>query len=278
MMRALGVCLLFVVAASARAAEPVDYARDIQPLLAKHCYECHGPAKQESGLRLDRRAGAMDGGDMGVSIVPGKSDESLLVHVLLGASEQVSQMPAEREPLPPEQIELVKRWIDEGAKWPETETAQEDHRREHWAFHPPERPAIPAVKDATWPAGDLDRFVLAKLEAEGLAPSPAADKVTLLRRLSLDLMGLPPTIEEVDAFLADDSAGAYEKQVERLLASPHYGERWGRHWLDAARYADSDGFEKDKSRSVWLYRDWVVGALNRDLPYDQFIIEQLAGD
>ncbi len=153
-----------------------------------------------------------------------------------------------------------------------------EEKARHWAFQSVVRPAVPAVKNAAWPRGDMDRFILQRLEQEGLSPSPEADRVTLLRRLSLDLIGLPPTIAEVDAFLADDSPQAYEKQVERLLASPHYGERWGRHWLDAARYADSDGFEKDKSRNVWLYRDWVIGALNRDLPYDQFIIEQLAGD
>ena len=148
----------------------------------------------------------------------------------------------------------------------------------HWAFIPPRRPMVPRVTQNQWVRNPIDHFILARLEAEGMAPSPEADRVTLIRRLSLDLIGLPPTIEEVDAFLDDQSGQAYEKLVERLLASPHYGERWGRHWLDAARYADSDGYEKDKSRQVWFYRDWVINALNRDLPYDQFIIEQIAGD
>src|SRR5215467_2125038 len=150
--------------------------------------------------------------------------------------------------------------------------------KKHWAFVKPERPAPPEVKNTGWVRTPIDRFILARLEKEGLTPSPEADRVTLLRRLSLDLIGLPPTIAEVDTFLNDRSPNAYEKQVERLLASPHYGERWGRHWLDSARYADSDGFEKDKQRSVWFYRDWVINALNADKPYDEFIIEQIAGD
>ncbi|HLW67954.1 MAG TPA: DUF1549 and DUF1553 domain-containing protein [Gemmataceae bacterium] len=156
--------------------------------------------------------------------------------------------------------------------------AEEKNAKNHWAFHPPVRPAVPSVANSSWVRNDIDRFILARLEKEGLHPSPEADRITLIRRLSLDLTGLPPTPEEVDAFLADKSARAYENLVDRLLASPHYGERWGRQWLDAARYADSDGFEKDKSRQVWFYREWVINALNRDLPYDQFIIEQIAGD
>ena len=230
-------------------------------------------------MRLDERAAALSGGELGHDLVPGKSEESLLFKAIAGTTEDVSRMPQKREPLPAEAIGLVKRWIDQGAAWPETIAASGKDPRRHWAFQSVVRPAIPVVKDAMWPRGDMDRFILARLEAEGLAPSPPpADKARLLRRLSLDLIGLPPAIADVDAFLADDSPQAYEKQVERLLASPHYGERWGRHWLDAARYADSDGFEKDKSRNVWMYRDWVIGAFNRDLPYDQFIIEQLAGD
>lgn len=278
MMRIGLVCAVLLLATSA-VAEPVDFKRDIQPLLAKHCYECHGPVKQEAGLRLDLRDPAFKGGDVGNTIIAGKSAESTLLQALTGASEAISRMPLDRDPLPAEQIELIRRWLDEGANWPADEPGQQqDKRREHWAFTAPVRAAVPAVKNEAWPRGDVDRFILARLEAEGLAPSGEADRVTLLRRLSLDLIGLPPTIAEVDAFLADETPQAYEKQVERLLASPHYGERWGRHWLDAARYADSDGFEKDKSRAMWLYRDWVVGALNRDLPYNQFITEQLAGD
>ena len=151
-------------------------------------------------------------------------------------------------------------------------------RADHWAFRAPERPALPAVRDGAWPRNPIDRFVLARIEAEGARPSPEADRATLIRRLSLDLLGLPPEPAEVDAFVLDARPDAYESLVERLLASPHYGERWGRHWLDAARYADTDGFEKDKARHVWFYRDWVIDAFNRDLPYDRFVIEQVAGD
>jgi hypothetical protein len=262
----------------ATAAPALDFAKDIQPLLAKHCYDCHGPKKHEGGLRLDQRDSAMRGGDVGPAVVPGKSAESLLYKAIAGIGDDVVRMPKERDPLSAADIATLRTWIDQGAIWPTSDTVAKKDPRDHWAFKAPQRPAIPAVKNAAWARGDLDRFVLARLEKESLAPSAEADKTTLLRRLSLDLIGLPPTIAELDAFLADTSVDAYEKQVERLLKSPHYGERWGREWLDAARYADSDGFEKDKSRFVWFYRDWVIGALNRDLPYDQFVIEQLAGD
>src|SRR5882757_1648427 len=157
-------------------------------------------------------------------------------------------------------------------------TSNQQPATTHWAFKASVRPQPPETKNKRWRRNPIDQFILAQLEKENLKPSPEADKITLLRRLSLDLIGLPPTIAEVDAFVADTSPDAYEKQVDRLLASPHYGERWGRHWLDAARYADSDGFEKDKPRHVWFYRDYVINAFNRDLPYDQFIVEQLAGD
>ena len=259
-------------------AADVDFGRDVRPLFEQHCYECHGTKKQEAGLRLDQRAAALQGGELGHDIVPGNSGESLLVKALEGTAADVSRMPEEREPLSGEQITLVKRWIDQGANWPEESAAATANSLAHWAFRSPTRPSVPAVRETSWPRNPIDHFILARLEKEGLAPSPPGDKITLLRRLSLDLVGLPPAIAEVDAFVADTSDDAYARAVERLLASPHYGERWGRHWLDAARYADSDGFEKDKSRNVWMYRDWVVGALNRDLPYDRFVVEQLAGD
>ncbi len=187
-------------------------------------------------------------------------------------------MPPTGERLSAAQVKLLREWIDAGAVWPDALAGDDAPWKRHWAFRPPVRPPLPTTKDTKRFLKPLDRFVMARLEKEGLKPSPEADRVTLLRRLSLDLIGLPPTIEEVNNFLADKSEQAYEKVVDRLLSSPHYGERWGRHWLDAARYADSDGFEKDKSRQVWFYRDWVLSALNRDLPYDQFIVEQLAGD
>ena len=247
----------------------VDFVRDIQPIFAAHCVKCHGPEKQMAQLRLDNRGAAMR------VIAAGRSADSRLLHRVLGLNSE-ARMPKGGEPLPAAQVDLLRRWIDEGAVWPES--ASVDAARRHWAFVAPVRPALPEVRLAGWVRNPIDRFVLARLEKEGLRPSPEADRVTLLRRLSLDLIGLPPTPEEVDAFLRDASPDAYEKQVDRLLRSPHYGERWGRQWLDAARYSDSDGYEKDKQRFVWFYRDWVVNALNRDLPYDQFVIEQIAGD
>ncbi|MBS1807145.1 MAG: PSD1 domain-containing protein [Acidobacteria bacterium] len=248
----------------------VDFVRDIQPILQTSCAPCHFGDKPKADLHLGNKTLALK------QIIPGNSKDSRLVHRILGEGGE-KRMPLGREALKPEQIELIKRWIEEGAIWPDTASA-EAKLQKHWAFVAPVRPAVPAVKTKAWARNPIDAFILARLEKENLTPSSEADKITLLRRLSLDLIGLPPTPEEVDTFLKDTSAKAYEKQVERLLASPHYGEKWGRHWLDAARYADSDGFEKDKPRSVWFYRDWVINALNRDLPYDQFIIEQIAGD
>jgi mono/diheme cytochrome c family protein len=259
-------------------AAKIDYAKQIQPLLKAKCYECHAEKKQEGGLRLDVRSAALRGGELGAAIVPEKAAESLLIKAVSGESDDITRMPAEGDALSPEEIKLLGDWIDQGAEWPETGEQTGKDARDHWAFKAPVRPALPEVKQGDWVRNDIDRFVLARLEKEGLSPSVEADKATLLRRLSLDLIGLPPTIAELDAFLADTSTDAYEKQVERLLKSPHYGERWGRHWLDAARYADSDGFEKDKSRFIWFYRDWVINAFNKDMPYDQFVIEQIAGD
>jgi len=254
---------------------PIDFQRDIQPIFEKNCYVCHGPNTQTSGFRLDVKQAALAGGKNGKAIVPGKALESPLYARVAGLG-GVSRMPMGGQPLDPALVEKIRRWIDSGANWPDSAAAVEV--KKHWAFVAPKLPPVPKVEHRAWPKNPIDNFVLARLEAEKLSPSPQADRVTLLRRLSLDLIGLPPTPEEVDAFLADKSSRAYEKQVDRLLSSPHYGERWGRVWLDAARYADSDGFEKDKQRRVWFYRDWVINALNRDLPYNQFVIEQIAGD
>ncbi|MBO0858000.1 MAG: DUF1549 domain-containing protein [Chloracidobacterium sp.] len=259
----------------------VDFQRDIQPIFNSSCGGCHGAKKQMGNLRLDSRKIALER-----AIVPGKAAQSPLYMRIAGAGDQ-ARMPMGGDPLKPEQIELIRRWIDEGADWPDSDqstvgqSAATGAQRElstHWAFIAPRRPAPPEVKNKAWVKNPIDQFILARLEKEGLKPSPEADRVTLIRRLSLDLIGLPPTPEEVDAYLKDTSPTAYEKQVERLLNSPHYGERWGRIWLDAARYADSDGYEKDKQRRVWFYRDWVINALNQDKPYDQFVIEQIAGD
>ncbi len=264
------------------AARKVDYAKDIEPIFSAHCYDCHGPKKRESALHLDTRTGAMKGGESygDKAIVRGDSAQSVLVQAVAHTHPEL-KMPKKGERLTPEQVGLLRAWIDQGAEWGEssaTAAAKKDPK-EHWAFKPPVRPVVPRIKNSKFKIQNpIDAFVLEKLQKERLKPSPEADKVVLLRRLYLDLIGLPPTIQEVDAFLADKSSEAWAKVVEQLLASPHYGERWGRHWLDAARYADSDGYEKDMSREMWPYRDYVVSAFNRDLPYDQFIIEQLAGD
>lgn len=274
--------------ASHAGAPAIDFVRDIQPILQSNCYECHGPKKRKNGLRLDLRAAAIEGGDSGPPIVPGDSEHSLLVRRLLGLDGD-DQMPKDKDPLERAQIEAIRAWIDQGAKWPETADAaaqalasHHDDSPQHWAYRPPSRPALPEVKHASWPRTPIDRFVLARLEQEGLTPSPEAPLETLVRRLSLDLIGLPPSPDEVDAVLADAARdgrdAAYARLVDRLLASPHYGERWARPWLDLARYADSQGYEKDLPRVMWKYRDWVINALNHDMPFDRFTVEQIAGD
>ena len=271
-------CFAWLGAHGAVIAEPVDYARDIKPILEKHCYECHGLDTQESGLRLDTASLAIEGGYSGAAIVPGKSGESLLVKAITGGGD-IKPMPYESEPLVAGDIELLRRWIDQGATHPADERPLgQSGTSQHWAFQPIRRPPLPRVKQAGWPRGAMDRFILAKLEAAGFEPSPEADRPTLIRRVMLDLVGLPPTWKDVERFVHDTRPDAYERLVDRLLASPSYGERWGRHWLDVARYADSDGYTVDGPRSIWKYRDWVVEALNRDLPFDRFTIEQLAGD
>jgi hypothetical protein len=259
------------------AVRKVNFAQDIQPILAANCYKCHGPALQMARLRLDAKQTALAGGQSGKVIQPGSADSSILYQRVAGLSKQ-ERMPMGPTALTPEQIGLIHDWINQGADWPDGVGAQIAALKPHWAFIAPVRPAVPTLSNAGWVRNPIDNFVLAKLDKESLNPSQEADKVTLLRRLSLDLTGLPPTVDEIDAFLADKSSTAYEKQVDRLLASPHYGERWARVWLDAARYADSNGYEKDAPRSVWFYRDWVIRAFNRDLPYNQFIVDQIAGD
>lgn len=265
------VLLLGAALGCAAGAQKVDFSKQVQPVFAHSCYQCHGKAAQMAGLRLDSKASAIRR-----SVVPGRAAESPLYQRVAGLGDQ-PRMPMGGK-LEAAQIEAIKRWIDEGAEWPEEQGAASAEVKGHWAYAAPRRPAVPRVTSPKWPRNPIDAFVLARLLREGLRPSPEANPITLLRRASLDLIGLPPTPEEVDAFLADKSPDAYEKQIERLLNSPHYGERWGRIWLDAARYADSDGYEKDKQRQVWFYRDWVIHALNRNMPYDRFIVEQIAGD
>ena len=256
----------------------VDFVRDIEPILSKHCHSCHGPRKAKGGLRLDHPDLAFKGGNSGPVIVPGDSGKSRLIHVVDGTDPEL-KMPEGGKPLSAEEIAKLRAWIDQGAYWPKPAEGPTPIRSDHWAYQPIRRPAIPAVKNTAWVRNPIDAFVLARLEKEGIAPSPEADRTTLLRRVSLDLTGLPPTLEEIEVFLRDTGPDAYERAVDRLLDSPHYGERWARHWLDLARYADSDGYEKDLGRPwAWRWRNWVIDALNRDMPFDRFVIEQLAGD
>ena len=268
-----GLLLGLMVAVSARAASkgPVDFDRDIRPILSENCFACHGPDDKErkAKLRLDRKEDAfkrLKSG--GLAIVPGSPDKSeLITRITTRDEDDVMPPPKSGKKLTPAQVDLFRRWVAEGAKW-----------QSHWAFVKPERPPLPQVKNKKWPRNEIDYFVLARLEKEGLKPSSEADLPTLIRRATLDATGLPPTPQEVDAFLADKDSTAYEKLVDRLLDSPRYGEHEARYWLDAARYADSHGYHIDSERSMWKYREWVIDAFNRNLPFDQFTIEQLAGD
>lgn len=248
--------------------DAVVYSKDIQPLLAKHCLLCHGPDEAAGGLRLDLAEHAtakLESG--GHAIVPGSPDASELIRRVT-SDDEFERMPPEGEPLTERELQLLNRWIQKGAKF-----------EVHWAYRPPSQPDLPAVNDDSWGRNEIDRFVLARLEANGLQPSPQAPRATLIKRLHYDLTGLAPAASEVDAFVHDERDEAYPELVDRLLASKHFGERWGRHWLDKARYADSDGYEKDRPRpNAWRYRDWVIRAINDDMPYDQFSVEQLAGD
>ena len=261
----------------AAAAPRIDYARSVEPILRSSCYGCHSGAQPKSQLRLDIKSAAMRGGFGGAVIVPGSSEKSRLIQRVEGRGGE-ARMPFKGTPLAPEQIATLKRWIDEGAEWPESTEAREQSPPKHWAYVKPVKPVPPQVKNAALVRNPIDNFILARLEQEGLTYSPEASKEKLARRVSLDLTGLPPSPAELDAFLADTRPDAYERLVDKLLASPHFGERWARPWLDLARYADSNGYEKDDRREIWKYRDWVINALNRDMPFDEFTIEQIAGD
>ncbi len=248
--------------------ELITYNRDIQPLFAKHCVLCHGPDEAEAGLRLDVESSATMTLKSGRrAVVPGDPDASDLI-VRVSTQDESERMPPEGERLSGNEVERLRKWIADGARF-----------EKHWAYRPVQEPDLPTVKDQSWPRNPLDQFVLAKLEQAGIKPSPPADPATLVKRLHYDLVGLPPSPAQVDAFSADSSDEAFEILVDSLLASEHFGERWGRHWLDKARYADSDGYEKDRPRpNAWRYRDWVIDAINSDMPFDEFTIEQLAGD
>ncbi len=298
----------------------VDFHQDIKPIFVRHCFACHGPAKSESGLRLDLRSAAMHGGDDGPVIVKGDSARSMLIQYVTGQNESGTVMPPKDKgsPLSEQEIALLKSWIDQGAAWPnlpggapaskdsggipELERADRDPTAkhvntesqtqnssgsdvadgttltEHWAFLPVRHVRPPMLHDA-WIDTPIDAFVLQQLQAHHLTPNPQAARIDLIRRVTFDLTGLPPTPEEVQQFVSDKSPDAYEHVVNRLLDSMQYGEHWGRHWLDLARYADSDGFENDSDRpNAYKYRDYVIRSFNEDKPYNQFILEQLAGD
>jgi hypothetical protein len=258
----------------------VDFVKDIQPLLAERCHGCHGQEKQENNFRLDLKAAALKGGDSGAAILPGKSGESRLIHLVAGAEEGLV-MPKKGERLTSGQVGLLRAWIDQGAHWPaHLAESKQEKKADGWAFQPATRSALPqAARGQSARVNPIDAFIRARLKAQGLQPSPEADRRTLIRRVTFNLIGLPPTPDEVDLFMADRSPEAYSRVVDRLLASPHYGERWARHWLDVVHFGETHGYDKDKLRpNAWPYRDYVIGAFNSDKPYSRFIEEQLAGD
>ncbi|HEY7326334.1 MAG TPA: DUF1553 domain-containing protein [Gemmataceae bacterium] len=290
-MRFFTLAACFLSPAMLRAAPPVDprgvefFEKHVRPVLVSKCQSCHGTKRQQGGLRLDSRADLLKGSDNGAVVVPGQPDKSLLVKALHYDGDV--QMPPKGK-LPDEAIVHLTEWVKMGAPWPEesvktdaTSLSVSEVRRTHWAFGPVKKPGVPAAKSPDWVKTPIDAFVLAGLDAKGLTPAPSADRRTLIRRVTLDLHGLPPTPEEVNAFENDPSPDAYARLIDRLLASPRYGERWGRHWLDVARYADSKGYVFTDERRypfAYTYRDYVIRAFNEDLPYDQFVLQQLAAD
>jgi hypothetical protein len=283
-LRTLSVFLLMAAAVQGFAAEEqpqtvakIDFVKQIQPLLVSRCVKCHGPEKQEGRLRLDARSIVLKGGVSGRAIEAGKPGMSLLFQRVT-SQDEADRMPLEEPALSRKEIDLLRRWIAEGANWPAGVGVQLNALAKHWSYQAPGVPKVPPVKTKDWVRNPVDRFVLSRLEKEQLTPSPAAERRRLIRRVYLDLTGLPPAVEEVERFAADPDPQAYEKVVDRLLESPRYGEKWARSWLDLARYADSNGYQADQFRNVWPYRDWVIRAINADMPFDQFTIEQLAGD
>jgi hypothetical protein len=252
-----------------------DFERHVRPVLIEHCQRCHGAKKQMGGLRLDSREALLKGGDSGPAVVAGKTAESRLIQAVRHSGEL--KMPPRRK-LPASAIAALEVWVRAGAPWPAARpvTGLTEQWKRHWAFQPVRPVAVPAVKDIAWTRNSIDLFIRAKLEAKGLAPSPAADRRTLIRRLSFDLIGLPPTPEEVGAFVNDSRPGAYERLVDRLLASPHHGERWARYWLDVARYADTKGyvfFQEANYPWGYTYRDYLIEAFNEDRPWNRMILE-----
>ena len=279
-MKRYGLLVASLLCANiAHAEDPVDYAKQIKPILQARCYACHGVLKQASGLRLDTAQLAIKGGDNGHAIKPGDIADSPLIEKIT-ATEDSERMPPEGEPLKPEEIAIFKTWIAQGAKGPADEKPERDPR-DHWSFKTPVRPAVPAVTDAAWVKNPIDAFIAAEHQKRGLKPQPGASKHVWLRRVSLDLVGLPPTREQLDAFLADESAQAYDTVVTRLLDSPQYGERWGRHWMDIWRYSDWWGLGaevRNSQKHIWHWRDWIIESVNTDKGYDQMLREMLAAD
>ena len=272
----LGVSAAQLLCAQADPDAARFFEKKVRPLLAKNCVSCHNDEAKMSGLSLASRESAMLGGGRGSAVIPGQPDQSLMIQAVRRVGEL--KMPP-GGPLESHEVAALTEWVRTGAVWG-VEAGEQAERagRSHWAFQPVNRAKPPAVNADEWVQNAIDRFVLARLEEKQVRPSPEASRRTLIRRVSLDLIGLPPTPEEIAGFLADTEPGAYERLVNRLLDSPHYGERWGRHWLDIARYADSNGYSIDSTRSMWRYRDWVINALNDDMPFDRFVTEQLAGD
>jgi hypothetical protein len=284
-MRGIAGLIVCSCAFALQAQTPVDFQRDVEPILSRRCVPCHNGSLSQNGVRFDDRKAALAGGYSGPVIVPGNPDGSKLVQ-RVSSSDKRLRMPPVGPPLAPAEIAVLRNWIQDGARWPEpagaaaaTPSPQPAPSSGHWSFRPIVRPSLPDVTLRSWVSNPIDQFILARLEREGITPSPEAPKTVLLRRLSLDLTGLPPSPDEIRGFLADSRPGAYERAVDRLLASPHYAEQRARAWLDAARYGDSDGLEKDLVRPwAWRWRQWVIDAFHRDMPFDQFTIEQLAGD
>ncbi|HUR44277.1 MAG TPA: DUF1549 domain-containing protein, partial [Candidatus Saccharimonadales bacterium] len=266
------------------ATRPIDFARDIQPILEASCFKCHGPDKSKNGLRLDSREKALSGGDNGIDIIPGQAAKSPLVYYIARLIPAMEMPPANKgEPLTAQQVGLVRAWIDQGARFSNeasvARTAASQAREKLWSVQPLTRPAVPHVKGQSQPSNPIDAFVRVRLQEKGLKPSPEADARTLVRRLYYDLTGLPPTLAETEAFLADKDPKAYERLVDRLLASPRYGERWARHWLDVVHFGETHGYDKDQPRpNAWPYRDYVIRSFNQDKPYARFVQEQVAGD
>ena len=267
------------------------YETDVKPILSKHCLKCHGEGpKVRGGFRLDSRKALLRGGDLGPAATPGDPSHSLLVKAI--NYDELEMPPAGK--LPAREIEILTRWVREGLPWttasatapaeepkarPADSSPAKPTARDDWSLRPITRPAVPRVKQQAWCRTPVDAFILARLQAERLKPAPPADRPTFIRRLTFDLTGLPPSPDEVATFVTDQSPDAFERLTDRLLASPHYGEKWGRHWLDLVRYGETNGYERDSAKPfAWRYRDYVISSLNKDKPYDQFVREQLAGD